>query len=151
MLLGQPRIFYSMARDGLLPPVFSKVHPKYRTPYLATIITGTVAMVVAGLFPIGLLGELVSIGTLLAFVIVSAGILVLRYRSPDLHRPFRTPLVPVVPILAILICGYMMSYLPIDTWYRLLIWLGIGLLIYFGYGRSHSRAGRGDLAAARAR
>jgi len=151
MLLGQPRIFYSMARDGLLPPVFSKVHPKYRTPYLATIITGTVAMVVAGLFPIGLLGELVSIGTLLAFVIVSAGILVLRYRSPDLHRPFRTPLVPIVPILAILICGYMMSYLPADTWYRLLIWLGIGFLIYFGYGRTHSRAGRGDMAPARAR
>ena len=151
MLLGQPRVFYSTARDGLLPAVFGKVHARYRTPYLATIITGSVAMVIAGLFPIGLLGELVSIGTLLAFVIVSAGILVLRYRSPDLHRPFRTPLVPVVPILAILICGYMMSYLPVDTWYRLLIWLAVGLLIYFGYGRSHSRAGRGDIAPARAR
>jgi APA family basic amino acid/polyamine antiporter len=149
MLLGQPRIFYSMARDGLLPPAFGKVHPKYRTPYLATIITGTVAMVVAGLFPIGLLGELVSIGTLLAFVIVSAGILVLRYRSPDLHRPFRTPFVPIVPILAIAICGYMMSYLPVDTWYRLLIWLAIGFLIYFGYGKSHSRIGRGGVAPAR--
>ena len=148
-LLGQPRIFYSMARDGLLPPAFGKVHPKYRTPYLATIITGTVAMVVAGLFPIGLLGELVSIGTLLAFVIVSAGILVLRYRSPDLHRPFRTPFVPLVPILAIAICGYMMSYLPVDTWYRLLIWLAIGFLIYFGYGKSHSRIGRGGVAPAR--
>src|SRR5829696_8081131 len=144
MLLGQPRIFYSMARDGLLPKVFSSVHAKYRTPWLATIITGTVAMCIAGLFPIGLLGELVAIGTLLAFVIVSAGILVLRYRSPDLHRPFRTPLVPIVPILAILICGYMMYGLPTDTWYRLLIWLAIGLLIYFGYGRSHSRVGRGD-------
>jgi basic amino acid/polyamine antiporter, APA family len=151
MLLGQPRIFYSMARDGLLPPMFSKVHPKYRTPYLATIITGSVAMVIAGLFPIGLLGELVSIGTLLAFVIVSAGILVLRYRSPELHRPFRTPMVPLVPILAILICGYMMSYLPLDTWFRLLIWLAIGLLIYFGYGKAHSRVGRGEIGTVRAR
>ena len=149
MLLGQPRIFYSMSRDGLLPAMFSRVHPKYRTPYLATIITGTVAMFIAGLFPIGLLGELVSIGTLLAFVIVSAGILVLRYRAPELHRPFRTPFVPVVPILAILICGYMMSGLPADTWLRLLIWLALGLLIYFGYGRANSRIGRAELGRAR--
>lgn len=142
MLLAQPRIFYAMSRDGLLPPVFGKVHPKYQTPYISTIITGTVAMVVAGLFPIGLLGELVSIGTLLAFVIVSAGILVLRYRSPNLHRPFRTPLVPLVPILSILICGYMMSGLPGDTWLRLAIWLVLGLAIYFLYGRHHSRVAR---------
>jgi len=140
-----------MAKDGLLPTVFAKVHPRFRTPYLATIITGTVAMCIAGLFPIALLGELVAIGTLLAFVIVSAGILVLRYRSPDLHRPFRTPLVPVVPVLAILICGYMMYGLPTDTWYRLIIWLVIGLLIYFGYGKAHSRIGRVDFAAERAR
>jgi APA family basic amino acid/polyamine antiporter len=142
MLLGQPRIFYAMSKDGLLPPMFSKVHPKFQTPYVSTIITGTVAAVIAGLFPIGLLGELVSIGTLLAFVIVSAGVLVLRYRSPNLHRPFRTPLVPVVPILAVLICGYMMSGLPGDTWLRLLIWLAIGLAIYFFYGRHHSLAAR---------
>jgi len=151
MLLGQPRIFYSMSRDGLLPTTFARVHPKFRTPWLATIITGTVAMFIAGLFPIALLGELVAIGTLLAFVIVSAGILVLRYRSPELERPFRTPFVPVVPILAILICGYMMYGLPTDTWWRLIIWLVIGLGIYFGYGRAHSRVGRSDIAAARAR
>jgi APA family basic amino acid/polyamine antiporter len=151
MLLGQPRIFYSMSRDGLLPQVFSKVHPRFRTPYLATIITGTVAMCIAGLFPIALLGELVAIGTLLAFVIVSAGVLVLRYRSPELHRPFRTPLVPVVPILAILICGYMMYGLPTDTWLRLIIWLTIGLLIYFGYGRANSRIGRSEIGTVRPR
>lgn len=144
MLMAQPRIFYSMSRDGLLPPVFGKIHPKYRTPHVTTILTGVVAGVVAGIFPIGILGELVSIGTLLAFVIVSAGILVLRYREPNLPRPFRTPLVPLVPILAILICGYMMVSLPGDTWLRLLIWMALGVAIYFGYGKSHSRLGRAE-------
>lgn len=144
MLMAQPRIFYAMARDGLLPPVFGKVHPRFRTPYITTILTGAVAAVVAGVFPIGILGELVSIGTLLAFVIVSAGILVLRYREPNLPRPFRTPFVPIVPILAILICGYMMVSLPPDTWLRLLVWMVLGLVIYFAYGKSHSRLGRAE-------
>ncbi|MBI5600716.1 MAG: amino acid permease [Gemmatimonadetes bacterium] len=139
MLMGQPRIFYAMSRDGLLPPLFGRVHKRFKTPYLATIITGVVAAGVAGAFPIGLLGELVSIGTLLAFVIVCAGILVLRYVQPELHRPFRTPLVPFVPIGGILVCGWLMWSLPRDTWLRLLIWMGIGLAIYFLYSRRHSK------------
>jgi APA family basic amino acid/polyamine antiporter len=139
MLMGQPRIFYSMARDGLLPAVFGKVHPRFQTPYVTTIVTGIVAGAVAGLFPIGVLGELVSIGTLLAFVIVCAGIWVLRVRSPELPRPFRTPLVPLVPILGILICGYLMSSLPGDTWLRLIIWMAIGIVIYFSYSIRKSR------------
>ncbi|HEX6747000.1 MAG TPA: amino acid permease [Longimicrobium sp.] len=138
MLMGQPRIFYSMSRDGLLPAAFGKVHPRFRTPYITTIITGVVAAVIAGLFPIGVLGELVSIGTLLAFVIVCGGIIYLRYTEPNRERPFKTPLVPLVPILGILTCGYMMASLPGDTWLRLIIWMVIGLAIYFLYSRTHS-------------
>jgi APA family basic amino acid/polyamine antiporter len=139
MLLGQPRIFYTMAKDGLLPSVFSKVHPKFRTPYVASILTGVAAMAFAGLLPIGLLGELVSIGTLLAFAIVCAGVLVLRYTDPDRPRPFRTPLVPAVPIAGIAACLYLMIGLPVDTWARLIIWMILGLAIYFLYGRHHSK------------
>jgi len=148
MLMGQPRIFFSMARDGLLPPVFGKVHPKFQTPYVTTILTGVVAAVIAGYFPIGLLGELVSIGTLLAFVIVCAGVIVLRYRQPNLERPFRTPLVPLVPILGIISCGALMGSLPSDTWVRLIVWMVLGLLIYFLYGKSHSKLGRAEKVGA---
>ncbi len=139
MLLGQPRIFYTMAKDGLLPPYFAKVHPKFKTPAHSTVLTGIVAAFIAGFFPIGLLGELVSIGTLLAFTIVSAGVLYLRYKEPDRERPFKTPLVPLIPILSIGICLYLMFSLPGDTWLRLLVWLGIGIVIYFTYSIKHSK------------
>jgi basic amino acid/polyamine antiporter, APA family len=139
MLMGQPRIFFSMSRDGLLPAAFGKVHPRFQTPYITTIVTGVVAALVAGFFPIALLGELVSIGTLLAFVIVCFGVMMLRYKRPNIPRPFRTPLVPIVPILGIAICGYMMYSLPPDTWIRLIVWMVIGLLIYFGYSIRHSK------------
>jgi len=146
MLLGQPRVFFAMSRDGLLPPVFGRVHERFRTPYVSTLITGGISMVVAGLFPIGLLGHLVSIGTLFAFIVVCAGILVLRYTRPDLPRPFRTPFVPVVPLLGILTCGALMLGLGLETWLRLVIWLAIGLVIYFAYGRKHSKAAREEAA-----
>jgi APA family basic amino acid/polyamine antiporter len=139
MLMAQPRIFFSMAKDGLLPPVFAKVHPKFKTPYISSIITGVAAMIIAGVMPINILGELVSIGTLLAFVIVCGGVLVLRYKRPELERPFKTPLVPLVPILGILICSLQMAFLPLDTWIRLFIWMAIGLVIYFAYGMKNSK------------
>jgi basic amino acid/polyamine antiporter, APA family len=139
MLMGQPRIFFSMAKDGLLPEKFASVHPRYKTPHVTTILTGSVAAVIAGLFPIGILGELVSIGTLLAFVIVCIAVIVLRRAKPDLPRPFKTPLVPLVPILGALICFAQMYALPTDTWIRLIVWMGLGFLIYFGYSRKHSK------------
>lgn len=139
MMLGQPRIFYSMSEDGLLPPRFSKVHPKFKTPYVSQIITGIVALILAGILPINILGELVSIGTLLAFAIVCIGVMVLRRKKPEIERPFKAPLVPVVPILGAGICALQMYSLPLDTWLRLIIWMAIGFLIYFTYGTRHSK------------
>src|SRR5215471_2398530 len=138
MMMAQPRIFYSMAKDGLLPPFAKKIHPRFRTPHITSIITGIVVAVAAGITPIGALGELVSIGTLLAFVIVSLGIVFLRRKRPDLHAPFRTPLVPLIPILSALVSFALMAGLPATTWERLVVWMVIGLAIYFTYGRSHS-------------
>ncbi|BAC89607.1 gll1666 [Gloeobacter violaceus PCC 7421] len=138
-LYGQTRIFYTMSRDGLLPPLFSAIHPRFKTPYLSTMLLGLFVSVVAGLVPLGILGELVSIGTLFAFIVVSAGVLFLRYRQPDLPRPFRCPLVPWVPLASIVACLALMSGLPADTWLRLFAWLGLGLLVYFVYGRVHSK------------
>jgi len=138
MLLGQSRVFYSMSRDGLIGPWAGKVHPKFRTPYLSTIYVGIIVAFITGTFPIQILGELVNIGTLLAFVLVCFGVWILRRKRPDLDRPFRTPLVPLVPILGVLSCLGLMATLPADTWLRLLVWLLIGLVIYFTYGRKHS-------------
>ena len=138
MLLGQSRVFYSMSRDGLLGKWASSVHPKFRTPYLSTIFTGIAVGLATGILPLQLLGQLVNIGTLLAFVLVSLGVLVMRRTRPDLDRPFRTPWVPFVPVMAIVCCAGLMLTLPEDTWLRLLVWLLIGFLIYFGYGRKHS-------------
>jgi APA family basic amino acid/polyamine antiporter len=147
LMMAQPRIFYSMSRDGLLPPFARKIHPRFRTPHITSIITGVIVALAAGFTPIGALGELVSIGTLLAFVIVSIGVIFLRYRRPDLHRPFKTPFVPFIPILSALVSFALMLGLPFDTWLRLVIWMAIGLVLYFAYGYKHSELRKRQHAA----
>jgi APA family basic amino acid/polyamine antiporter len=141
-LLGQSRVFYSMSRDGLLPPFVQKIHPRFRTPYITSILTGLAVAIPAGLLPVRDAAKLVSIGTLLAFVIVSIGVLVLRVREPELPRPFKTPLIWFVAPMGALSAAYLMFYLDKETWLRLLVWLVIGLAIYFLYGRKHSRVQR---------
>lgn len=138
MVMGQPRIFYSMSKDGLLPPFAAKIHPKFRTPHVTTAITGTIVALLAGFTPIDKLGELVSIGTLFAFVIVGTGIIILRSSNPSLHRPFKVPFSPVIPILTIVSAAFLMNNLPAETWIRLIAWMSIGLVVYFAYSYRNS-------------
>ena len=142
MLLGQSRVFFSMSRDGLLPKWASAIHPRFRTPWISTLAVGLVVAILPAVLPVDKLAELVNIGTLLAFTIVCAGVWILRVRHPDLHRPFRTPLVPIVPILGILSALYLMANLPLITWAVMIGWLIVGLFIYFGYSVRHSKVQR---------
>ena len=139
LLLGQARVAFAMARDGLLPPVFAKVHPKFRTPYVITATVGVLVAVLATFTSIDVLAELVNVGTLFAFILVSIGVVVLRRTRPDLPRSFRTPGLTVVASLSVLMCLYLMLNLTGGTWVRFLVWMAIGLVVYFAYGRHHSR------------
>jgi APA family basic amino acid/polyamine antiporter len=143
-LLGQSRVFYSMSRDGLLPPFVQRIHPRFRTPYITSIVTGLAVAIPAAILPVRDAAKLVSIGTLLAFVIVCGGVLVLRIREPNLHRPFKTPFVWFVAPMGVLSAAYLMFYLDLQTWIRLLVWLAIGLAIYFLYSRTHSNLATGS-------
>ena len=148
MLMSQPRIFFSMSRDRLLPAGISAVHPRFGTPYITTIITGLIVAIVAGLTPINVVGEMTSIGTLFAFVVVSAAVIVLRHKRPEVPRPFRVPFGYVFPVLGVLSCLYLMLSLSAVTWVRFLVWLDIGMMIYWFYGRTHSPlADRAEQAA----
>ena len=142
LMMGQTRVAFAMARDGLLPPALAKVHPKYGTPHVITAITGVGVAVMSGFVDFETLGDLVSIGTLFAFVLVSIGVLVLRRTRPDLPRAFRTPAVGVVATLSVLLCVYLMLNLIGETWLRFGIWMAIGIVVYFAYSRGHSRVGR---------
>ncbi|UXY30596.1 amino acid permease [Streptomyces sp. HUAS TT20] len=142
LLLGQTRVFFAMSRDGLLPRFFSIVHPRFRTPHRPTILLGVLIAVIAGFTSLSELAELVNIGTLFAFVVVALGVIILRRTRPDLHRAFRTPWVPFIPVLSVAATLWLMLNLPAETWLRFAIWMVIGFVVYFAYGRSHSRLGR---------
>ena len=138
MMYGQTRLFYAISRDGLLPKVFSRVSPVRQVPFVNTWVTGLLVAFFAGVVPLNKLAELTNIGTLFAFIVVSAGVLVLRKTQPDLKRAFKTPLVPLVPLLAIAFCSYLVLQLPLTTWISFVTWSLVGLVIYFIYGRKHS-------------
>jgi APA family basic amino acid/polyamine antiporter len=138
MMMAQPRIFYAMANDGLLPPFAKKIHPRFRTPHITSLITGVVVALASGFTPINVLGQMVSIGTLMAFVIVSIGVIFLRYQRPELDRPFKVPFVPFLPALSVVVSLTLMASLPAATWLRLVIWMAIGFVLYFAYGFHHS-------------
>jgi APA family basic amino acid/polyamine antiporter len=139
MLMGQSRVFFTMSKDGLLPKVFSDVHPRYHTPYKSNIILLVFVGLFAAFVPGSLAGDLTSVGTLFAFVLVSAGVLIMRRTEPDIHRPFKTPLVPLVPILGMIVCTVMIFSLDKDTLYTAALWLVLGLVLYFSYSIRHSR------------
>jgi len=139
-----------MANDGLLPPFAKKIHPRFRTPHITSVITGVIVAIASGFTPIGILGEMVSIGTLMAFVIVSIGVIFLRYQRPELDRPFKVPLVPFIPALSALVSLGLMAGLPGATWLRLIIWMTIGIVLYFAYGYHHSEVRKRDEALAAA-
>jgi basic amino acid/polyamine antiporter, APA family len=134
VMLAQPRVLMAMGRDGLVPPVFARVHSRFRTPHWGTLICGLSVAVLAGLFPLSILVQLVSVGTLIVFITVAVSVLVLRNTDPDRHRPFRTPFVPLVPVAGLLICGYLLTGIPLRTWAVYCIWVTIGIAIYLGYG-----------------
>ena len=148
MMLSAPRVFLAMARDGMVPPsFFAAVHPKFRTPWKSTILVGVFVAILAGLLPIDALLHMTNIGTLFAFVIVCTAVLIMRRTNPNAERPFRAPFYPVVPILGILLCLLLMFSLPVENWYRLFIWMGIGFVLYFTYSHSHSELRKRQEAA----
>ncbi|MFC7984506.1 amino acid permease [Streptomyces sp. NPDC057336] len=148
LLLGQTRVFFAMSRDGLLPRFFSRVHPKFRTPYRPTILLGVIIAIIAGFTSLSELAELVNIGTLFAFVVVAISVIILRRTRPDLPRAFRTPLVPLLPIVSVAASLWLMLNLPAETWVRFGVWMAIGVVVYFLYSRTHSRLARGEEAPA---